>query len=195
MAGIGRGLANRVSRAHAIAGLVAAAAMAASLASAPGPIGLLGAGLALVMLAIAMVDWRSFVIPDGLNLAAVVLALMHAAALMPEAMAWAVAMAAVRGATLALLFLAIRLGYARIRGRQGLGLGDVKLAFVAGAWLDWLIMPIAIELAALAALAAYVLRQRLLGHALTRTSRMPFGAFLAPAIWLGWMLETRWLVF
>ena len=35
-------------------------------------------------------------------------------------------------------FFALRYGYARLRGRQGLGLGDVKLAFVAGAWLDWL---------------------------------------------------------
>jgi leader peptidase (prepilin peptidase)/N-methyltransferase len=192
---IGRGLANRPTRGQVIAGLVATAAMAASLASAPGPIGALGAGLALVMLAIALVDWRSFVIPDGLNLAAAALALMHAAALMPEAMPWAVAMAAMRGATLALLFLAIRYGYARIRGRQGLGLGDVKLAFVAGAWLDWLIMPIAIELAAVAALAVYLWRQRVLGHALTRTSRMPFGVFLAPAIWFGWIVETRWLVF
>jgi leader peptidase (prepilin peptidase)/N-methyltransferase len=167
----------------------------ASLARAPGPIGALGAGLALVMLAIAVVDWRSFIIPDGLNLTAAALAVVHAAALMPEAMPWAVAMAAVRGATLALMFLAIRYGYARIRGRQGLGLGDVKLAFVAGAWLDWLIMPIAIELAAVAALAVYVLRQRVLGHALSRTSRIPFGAFLAPAIWLGWLLQTQWLVF
>ena len=199
LARLGRGLANRVSRAHAIAGLVAAAAMAVSLASAPGTIGLLGAGLALVMLTIALVDWRSFIIPDGLNLVAFALALVHAAALVPEAMpwamAWAIAMAIVRGAMLALMFLAIRHGYARMRGRQGLGLGDVKLAFVAGAWLDWLVIPIAIELAALAALAVYLLRQRVLGHALSRTSRMPFGAFLAPAIWLGWMLETRWLVF
>jgi leader peptidase (prepilin peptidase)/N-methyltransferase len=169
--------------------------MAVSLASAPGTIGLLGAGLALVMLTIALVDWRSFIIPDGLNLAALALAIMHAAAQVPEAMPWAIAMAAVRGAMLALMFLAIRYGYARMRGREGLGLGDVKLAFVAGAWLDWLIIPIAIELAALAALAVYVLRRRVLGHALSRTSRMPFGAFLAPAIWLGWMLETRWLVF
>jgi len=199
LARLGRGLANRVSRAHAIAGLVAAATMAVSLVSAPGPIGLLGASLALVMLTIALVDWSSFIIPDGLNLVAFALALVHAAALVPEAMpwamAWAIAMAIVRGATLALMFLAIRHGYARMRGRQGLGLGDVKLAFVAGAWLDWLIMPIAIELAAVAALAVYVLRQRVLGHALSRTSRMPFGVFLAPAIWLGWMLETRWLVF
>ena len=200
LARIGRGLANRglangAARAYAIAGLVAAAAMVVSLASAPGTIGLLGAGLALVMLTIALVDWRSFIIPDGLNLAALALAIMHAAAQVPEAMPWAIAMAIVRGAMLALMFLAIRHGYARMRGREGLGLGDVKLAFVAGAWLDWLIIPIAIELAALAALAVYVLRRRVLGYALSRTSRMPFGAFLAPAIWLGWMLETRWLVF
>jgi leader peptidase (prepilin peptidase) / N-methyltransferase len=195
LARVGRDLANRMSRAHVIFGLVAAATMAVSFASAPGPVGALGAGLALVMLTIAVVDWRRFIIPDGLNLVAAALGIMHAAALMSEAIPWAAAMSIARGVTLALMFLALRLGYARIRGRQGLGLGDVKLAFVAGAWLDWLIMPIAIELAAVAALAVYLWRQRVLGHALTRTSRMPFGVFMAPAIWLGWLLQTRWLVF
>ena len=99
---------------------------------APGAIGFFGAGLALVMLAIAIIDWRHFIIPDWLNVAGGLLALMHAAALDPEAMLHGVAIAIVRGTLLALIFLAIRSGYARLRGRQGLGLGDVKLAFVAG---------------------------------------------------------------
>ena len=65
-------------------------------------------------------------------------------------MVQAVALAALRGVwTCAHLFCAA-LGYARFRGRQGLGLGDVKLAFVAGAWLDWSMIPIAIQLAAFA---------------------------------------------
>src|SRR5262249_57454028 len=77
-------------------------------------------------------------------------------------------------------------------GREGLGLGDVKLAGVAGVWLDWPAMPIAIEIAALGALALYVA-----GHVLGRrrihaATRLPFGLFLAPAIWLAW-LPQFWL--
>jgi leader peptidase (prepilin peptidase) / N-methyltransferase len=174
-------------------GLVAVGAVYVSIISAPRTIGLLAAGLALVMLAIAVIDWRSFIIPNWLNAAGFGLAIMHAAAQEPEAMLQAVAMAVLRGVGLALIFLALRYGYATLRGRQGLGLGDVKLALVAGAWLDWLVIPIAIELAAFAALSAYLLRQLISGRAISATNRMPFGLFFAPAIWMCWVLEARWL--
>src|SRR5262245_9807632 len=144
---------------NVLLGLLAAAAVYVSLISAPGPIGVLAAGLALVMLAIAVIDWRSFIIPDWLNVAGAGLAILHAAAQEPEAMLQAVAIAVLRGVALAIIFLALREGYSRFRGRQGLGLGDVKLAFVAGAWLDLIMIPLAIQFAAFAALSMYVLRQ------------------------------------
>ena len=175
-----------------ILGAVAAALV--SIASVPGAIGLLGAGLAIVMLTIALIDARSFVIPDWLNATGLALALIHAALAEPERvpamMAWAVAAALLRGAALTFAFLAIRSLYARIRGRQGLGLGDVKLAGVAGAWLDWTIMPIAVEIAALAALSTYALRQLMVGRPVRATNRVPFGLFLAPSVWVCWLLET-----
>jgi leader peptidase (prepilin peptidase)/N-methyltransferase len=174
-------------------GFVAAGAVYVSVVSAPGAIGLLAAALALVMLAIAIIDWRSFIIPNWLNAAGFALALLHAAAQEPGAMWQAVAIAATRGVALALIFFALRYGYARLRGRQGLGLGDVKLALVAGAWLDWLMIPVAIELAAFAALLGYLLRQLVSGRSISATSRMPFGLFFAPAIWICWIIEARWL--
>jgi leader peptidase (prepilin peptidase) / N-methyltransferase len=129
-------------------GLVAIASIAASLGAAPGTLGVLGAALGLLMMTIAVIDWRSFIIPDPLTITGLALGLVHAAAqeaaLESDAMVRAVAIAALRGAALALAFLIIRNGYARIRGRQGLGLGDVKLAGVAGAWLGWSFMPMAI---------------------------------------------------
>src|SRR3974377_2357000 len=84
--------------------VIAAAGVYFSLVSAPGPIGVLGAGLALIMLAIAVIDLRSFIIPDVLNAAAAVLAIMHAAAQEPEAWLQAVGIAVLRGALLALVF-------------------------------------------------------------------------------------------
>ena len=145
------------------------------------------------MLAVAVADIRSFTIPNSLNVAGFGLATLHAAALQPEAMLWAVAAAALRGAVLALVFLALRLVYAYARGRQGLGLGDVKLAAVAGAWLDWMMMPIALELAAFAALLAYLLRQFVVRRSISATHRIPFGLFFAPAIWLCWLLQATWM--
>ena len=173
--------------------LLAVAAVVLSLANAPGTIGLLGAALALVMLVIAVIDWHHFVIPDGLTATGLVLAVVHALAQEPDAMLSAVMLAAMRGTVLALIFMGVRSGYARIRGRQGLGLGDVKLAGVAGAWLDWSTLPIAVELAALVAVGAYALRRAVLGQPLSATHRVPFGLFFAPAIWLCWLIETIWL--
>jgi leader peptidase (prepilin peptidase)/N-methyltransferase len=176
-----------------IVGLVAAAAVTISILSAPGMIGLLAASLALVMLAIAIIDWHRFIIPDWLNATGFCLAIVHAVAKEQTAMVSAVASAAIRGGLLALIFLALRYGYARLRGRQGLGLGDVKLALVAGAWLDWQMIPIAIELAVFAALSAYGLRQLASGQSISATSRMPFGLFFAPAIWISWVLQVKLL--
>ncbi len=183
----------RLSSTNVIVTLLAAAAAYVSITSAPGKIGFLAAGLAIVMLAIAVIDWRTFTIPDWLNISGAILGIAYAAVRQPDAMLEATAMAVLRGTVLALILFALRYGYAKWRGRQGLGLGDVKLAFVAGAWLDWLTIPLAIQLAAFAALSAYLLRQLVSGQAMSATNRMPFGLFLAPAIWICWLLEVRWL--
>src|SRR5262245_57088058 len=179
--------------ASAVIGLAAFTAIYVSLASAPGAIGILVAALGLVMLVIAVIDWRSFIIPDWLNALGLSLAVVYATAQEPESMLYAVVTAMLRGLVLALILLVLRYGYARLRGRQGLGLGDVKLAFVAGAWLDWIMIPLAIEFAAFAALSTYLLRQIISRQSISPTSRMPFGLFFAPAIWLCLVLELRWL--
>ena len=160
---------------------------------APGAVGVLAAAFALVMLVIAIIDWHSFVIPDWLNAAGAGLAVIYAAVQEPDAMVQAVSLAVLRGSVLALIFFVLRACYVRWRGRQGLGMGDVKLAFVAGAWLGWLMIPVAIELAAFAALSAYLAHHSVSGRSLSAKSRMPFGLFFAPAIWMCWLLEVRWL--
>jgi leader peptidase (prepilin peptidase)/N-methyltransferase len=185
--------------AWAVAGIVAVAVatVAASVAVAPGVPGVLGAALGLVMLAIAAIDARRFIIPDELTAVGLTLALVNAGLdAWPDpwsAILAGIGMAALRGAVLAAAFLALRALYYRVRRREGIGLGDVKLAGVAGAWLQWATIPVAIEIAALAALALYTVRQVAGGHVMTATARLPFGLFLAPAIWLGWVLEATLL--
>lgn len=165
---------------------------ALSFAAAPGLVGALGGGLAIVMLAIAVTDARRFIIPDELNAAGLALGLIYAG-VQGEGDLYAVAIAVLRAAVLALSFFALRALYRWWRGREGLGLGDVKLAGVAGAWLAWSAMPIAVEIAALSALAAFAVRYYVLRRPLRRTSRLPFGLFFAPAIWITWLLETSML--
>ncbi|MGO9845310.1 MAG: prepilin peptidase [Methylocella sp.] len=168
----------------ALAGGIAIASMVA----APGIPGLFGAVLGLLMIAIAIADARAYLIPDRLTLAAFLLGLADAAAKGIENMPEAIAIAAMQGFVLALAFFALREIYRRLRHRHGLGLGDVKLAAVAGAWLDWTLIPGAIEIAALSALFAYVASQLVLRRRLQATAKLPFGLFFAPAIWICWLL-------
>ena len=173
--------------------LVAIAACVASRVAAPAPPGYLGAGLALIAIAIAVIDARWFIIPNELSTAGLVLGLVNAAMQAPEAIWEAVVIAVLRGAVLALLFLGLRSAYRRWRGRDGIGLGDVKLAGVAGVWLDWMTIPIAIEIAALTAIAAYGVRYYTGTRAFDASLKFPFGLFLAPAIWVGWLIEVTLL--
>jgi len=161
-----------------------------SFAVAPGVEGALGGALGLLMLWIASVDARRFVVPNVLSAGGFALGVIHAALASPDSGFGGALMALWRAAFAAGLFLLVRIVYCRLRGRDGLGLGDVKLAGAAGAWLSLPMLPISIEIAAVTALAAYVFRQRKRARVLRAAGRIPFGAFFAPAIWLGWMLDT-----
>jgi len=163
--------------------------VAVSLTAAPGADGLLGAFLGALMLAVAVSDFRRYIIPNELTAAAAALALLRAATLGPEAGWEAMLWAAARALVVVLPLLALMAGYRWWRGRDGLGLGDVKLAAVAGAWLGFVTLFAVVELAALAAIAAYVVAGAIRRRPLKGTAFLPFGLFLAPAIWLGWLAE------
>ncbi|MGW1421184.1 prepilin peptidase [Bradyrhizobium manausense] len=165
----------------------------ASLVTAPAAEGLYGAFLAALMLAIAVSDARHYLIPNELSGAAFALALLRAAAFVPDVGAEALLWPLVRAVAVGLPLLLLMLAYRRWRGRDGLGLGDVKLAAVCGAWLDLATVAAVIELAALLAIGAYVANAALQRTPLRGTAFLPFGLFLAPSIWVGWLGETWYL--
>jgi leader peptidase (prepilin peptidase)/N-methyltransferase len=169
-------------------GLIGLVAAAASIWAVSGTSGFLGSGLALLMLAIAVVDYRYLIIPNELSAAALALAAVNAVIADTPSIVENVAAAALRGAITMLFFLALRSIYGWLRHREGIGFGDVKLAFVAGAWLDWAMIPVAIEIATLVALTAYVVLKTVTRRSISSTSGLPFGLFFAPAIWLSWLL-------
>jgi leader peptidase (prepilin peptidase)/N-methyltransferase len=174
---------------QAILTLTLLAAVGASLALAPGPDGLCGAYLAALMLAIAATDADRYIIPNELTAAAFALALLRAGTIGPEAGWEAVLWALIRAAAVTLPLLALMAGYRRWRGRDGLGLGDVKLAAVIGAWLGWATIFAVLELATLTAITVYLINALLRKRRLRGAAFLPFGSFLAPAIWLGWLTE------
>jgi leader peptidase (prepilin peptidase)/N-methyltransferase len=174
---------------QAVLGLALLAVVVGSLRAAPGPDGLLGAFLGVLMLAIAVIDAERYIIPNELTGAAAALALFRAGAIGPEADWFAVIWACFRAASVTVPLLVLMIGYRRWRGRDGLGLGDIKLAAIAGAWLGFVTVFAVIELAALSALCAYVVNGYLRKRPLRATAFLPFGLFLAPAIWIGWLAE------
>lgn len=174
---------------QAILTLTLLAAVGASLALAPGPDGLCGAYLAALMLAIAATDADRYIIPNELTAAAFALALLRAGTIGPEAGWEAVLWALIRAAAVTLPLLALMAGYRRWHGRDGLGLGDVKLAAVIGAWLGWATIFAVLELATLTAITVYLINALLRKRRLRGAAFLPFGSFLAPAIWLGWLTE------
>jgi len=84
------------------------------------------------------------------------------------------------------LLCGVSVAYRRMRGREGLGLGDVKLAGAAGTWLGWQALPSVILLASCAGLIW-------VGIAIIRRGRpaleerIPFGVALSFAMWITWL--------
>ena len=143
---------------------------------------------------IAVVDIDHRIIPDLANIAVLVIGLafilvqewpFHPSAALLDAFA--------RAATVGGLLYALRAFYWRINGVEGLGLGDVKLTVAGAPFLSWQALPLAIALAALACALAVAARIVVRGETFDREFQLPFGAFLAPAIWLMFVLTNSGL--
>jgi leader peptidase (prepilin peptidase)/N-methyltransferase len=79
-----------------------------------------------------------------------------------------------------LLFAGLAFAYRRLRGRDGLGLGDAKLLAAGGAWLGWQALPWVVLIGAGAALAATLAASR---GEVSRHAAIAFGPWLALGIW------------
>lgn len=149
----------------------------------PWPIAVASTVLGALMVAGAEVDARTCLLPDVVTYGATAAGVCAAAALEQTDPWHAMADALVRAIVVALVFAALRLCYGLIRGREGLGLGDVKLAAAVGAWLPVETIPLCFGLAAGGGLVM-VLVARVRGQSIDASIKIPFGAFLCPALWL-----------
>jgi leader peptidase (prepilin peptidase) / N-methyltransferase len=144
-----------------------------------------GCVLGWLLLALAWIDAENMLLPDALTLP-LLLAGLAATWWLDPARLTDHALGAGLGYT---AFAGIGWLYRRLRNRDGLGLGDAKLLAAAGAWVGWAALPILVLLAALAALGAALLTTAT-GRTLRATSALPFGPFLAAALWLTWLYCT-----
>lgn len=151
--------------------------------SLPWPVALASTILGTLMIAGADIDARTYLLPDLITFGAVLCGIL-AAPLLDTADPWTATVQAIaRAGGVAGVLALFRSGYGWIRKAEGLGLGDVKLAAAIGAWLPLDAVPLCFGLATGAALLT-VLSARLSGQDVMRTTRIPFGAFLCPALWI-----------
>lgn len=159
--------------------VAAVAAGAALLVRVPVPDSLYLAAIASVCFAIAWIDKDEGIIPDILVAGLVVVALV--APFRPSPLEQVVG-----AAVLGLLFLAVRLAYFRWRKVEGLGLGDVKLAFAIGLMLGAETALLAVGLAAAMTAVWLVYRTHVpaIGGALEDGLQVeaPFGVGLSGAL-------------
>jgi leader peptidase (prepilin peptidase) / N-methyltransferase len=169
--------------------LVGAAAIAlVSVLYLPWPVAIASTVLGALMIAGADIDARTFLLPDLITGSAVVCGIM-AAPLMDVAEPWTSCGDAIaRAAGIAVVLASFRSFYGWFRQREGLGLGDVKLAAGIGAWLPIDAIPSCFGLATTSALITVMLA-RLRGQSMLQTTRIPFGAFLCPALWIVFFAE------
>jgi leader peptidase (prepilin peptidase)/N-methyltransferase len=164
-----------------LAGSTAVAAI--SFMSLAWPAALASVVLGALMIAGAEVDARTYLLPDTVTFGALVSGLLAAAALDPLDPGLAAGQAVARAAGTVAVLLFVRWCYAKLRGREGLGFGDIKLAAGIGAWLPLNAIPICFGLAASGALVL-VLFAHICGRQVEATTKLPFGAFLCPALWM-----------
>lgn len=149
---------------------------------APGWLAWASAGLGWTLLALAVIDQRHMILPDVLSLP-LILAGLVVTALSPTGafnhhLAGAVAGAVSLGT--------VAWAYQRVRAREGLGLGDVKLFAAAGAWVGWQGLASVLLIGAAAGLAAACIAARAKGLPGPREP-VAFGSYLALGLWITWL--------
>jgi leader peptidase (prepilin peptidase)/N-methyltransferase len=138
--------------------------------------------LGWTLLALAAIDFKYFLLPDFLTLPLIAAGLfviwaLDSPVLLPHAI----------GAVAGFAFVvAIRYLYWKLRGREGMGLGDAKLLSASGAWVSWESLTSVVLIAALSALAFTLFSAARSGR-ISLADRVPFGAFLCFGTWIVWL--------
>lgn len=129
-----------------------------------------------ILIALAAIDLETQYLPDALTLPLLASGLVVNAFGRFASFSDAVIGAAVGYGALT----AIAVGFRLLRGRDGLGGGDIKLIAGYGAWLGWQALPSVIFLASVGMLIA-ILVLNLFGSRIDRNTEAPFGPALAAA--------------
>ena len=140
------------------------------------PAALVWSGFSAALLALALIDWDTTLLPDDITLP------LLWSGLIAAALGWTSTplQASVWGAVAAYLSLwLIYWGFKLVTGKEGMGFGDFKLFAALGAWFGWqALIPIILMASVLGAMVGLIMK-------FTNHSRegnvIPFGPFLSGA--------------
>ncbi len=157
------------------------------------PAALLWCAFAATLLALALIDWDTTVLPDSMTLP------LLWAGLMAAALGWTITLpAALWGAVAGYLSLwSVYWLFKLTTGKEGMGYGDFKLLAALGAWLGWqMIVPMLLLASVIGAIVGIGMK---MAATLREGRYVPFGPFLAgaglvvmfagaPTVldWIGW---------
>jgi leader peptidase (prepilin peptidase)/N-methyltransferase len=131
-------------------------------------------------------DWDVQRLPDVITLPGIVAGLAGSIWLPPGLAASA--LGALLGAA---ILLAIRWLWQRLRGVDAMGLGDVKMLAMIGAFLGWQQVWVVLILASFAGAVLGISLNLVKGKSMQ--TRLPFGTFLAIAAYIASLWGERWL--
>jgi leader peptidase (prepilin peptidase)/N-methyltransferase len=137
-------------------------------------------GLGWSLLALATIDARQHLLPDYLTLPLLVAGLFISPFL-DSAGAWPHVIGAGAGW---LFIILVGVTYRKLRGQEGIGLGDAKLFAASGAWVSWNGLPSVLLIASVAGLIFSLVAY---GRDVTLKDRVPLGTFLCLGTWLVWL--------
>ena len=134
-------------------------------------------GLYSLLMVLSVIDWRTFTIPNGINLAILILGVIR---LVTDLGNWPVYLIGLVSVSLVFLLLHI------LTGGNGLGMGDVKLVGAAGLLLGWPKMLLAVLVGSLSGAIIHSVRMK--GGA---GRKLAFGPYLAAGIWFSALVGGR----
>ena len=140
--------------------------------------------LAFQLSIISWIDFQRFVIPDILNLSLALCGFVVSEVVLDKTI---VGILIESGLAVA-VFLAIRKAYSSLRGKHGIGAGDVKFLGAAATWVGLAGIPWVILIASISGLM-FAVAESIRGGEVKTDSRLAFGPHLSLGLMITWLLR------
>ena len=138
---------------------------------------LLNCALFSALLVVTVIDWRTFEIPNGLNLFILILGVI---ATVLDGENWLMHLIGLVSISLVFLLLWF------ITGGGGIGMGDVKLVGAAGLYLGWPRMLLAVIIGSVGGAVIHLIRMHF-----GAGKKLAFGPYLSAGIWIAALFGTQ----